>query len=105
MKRGKDRASGTGVYAGFIAMLVVVATVAVLAAQNTDSVTLRLLGLEWTAPLIAVLLATMLATVVLDEAIGAIWRRRRRRVLADRSELEERRADAHLPAEAEEDAP
>jgi uncharacterized integral membrane protein len=89
--RNLDR--GTGVYAGFIGLLVIVAGLVVLAAQNTESVTLRWLGFEWNAPLVAVLLATMLVAVVLDEMIGAIWRSRRRRIRAERLELDAHRAD------------
>lgn len=94
--RTQDRATngGTGVYAGFVGLLAVVAGIVVLAAQNTESVTVRWLGLEWNAPLIAVLLATMLIAVVLDEVIGVIWRSRRRRIRADRLELDSRRAEA-----------
>jgi uncharacterized integral membrane protein len=84
--------TGTGVYAGLIALILVIAALVVLAAQNTQSVTIRWLGLSWTTPLIAVLLGVMLVTVVLDEVIGAVWRRRRRRILSERQELEVRRA-------------
>ena len=90
----KDSSAGTGIYAGFVAVLVVVGGLIALVAQNTGSVTVRWLGLEWTAPLTAVLLSAVLATVVIDEAIGAVWRRRRRRIKADRAELEERRTEA-----------
>ena len=66
--------------------------------------TVRWLGLEWTTPLIALLLGAMLATVILDEVIGAVWRRRRRRVIAERHELTRRRAAESRAAESE-DAP
>lgn len=92
MRREKD--GGTGVYAGLLALLAVVAGLIALAAQNTESVTVRWLSFEWNAPLVAVLLATMLIAVVLDEVIGAIWRSRRRRIRADRLELDSRRAEA-----------
>ena len=84
--------SGTGVYAGTIAIIVVTAGLVVLVAQNTQTVTVRWLGLEWTTPLVALLLGAMLAAVILDEVIGALWRRRRRRVIAERHELTRRRA-------------
>ncbi|MDH3538886.1 MAG: hypothetical protein OEP52_02725 [Acidimicrobiia bacterium] len=94
------RFSGTGVYAGAIGIIAVIAGLVVLAAQNTQTVTVRWLGLEWATPLIALLLGVMLAMVILDEVIGAIWRRRRRRVIAERLELTRRRA-----AESKEIAP
>ncbi|NNL14557.1 MAG: hypothetical protein HKO82_12835 [Acidimicrobiia bacterium] len=61
----KDSSAGTGIYAGFVAVLVVVGGLIALVAQNTESVTVRWLGLEWTAPLTAVLLSAVLATVVI----------------------------------------
>ena len=90
--RDEGPTSGTGVYAGLIALILVIAGLVVLAAQNTQSVTIRWLGLSWTTPLIAVLLGVMLVTVILDEVIGAVWRHRRRRILAERQELTRRRA-------------
>jgi len=88
-----DRFAGTGVYAGAIAIILMIAALVVLAAQNTESVTVRWLGFEWTTPLIAVLLGVMLVAVVLDEVIGTVWRRRRRRIRADRQELSQRREE------------
>ena len=105
MEDQNGRSTGTGVYAGAIAIIAVIAGLVVLAAQNTQSVTVRWLGLEWTTPLIALLLGAMLATVILDEVIGAVWRRRRRRVIAERHELTRRRAAESHAAESEEPAP
>ena len=83
--------SGTGLYSGLFALVLVAAGLIVLAAQNSDSVTVSLLGVEVSAPLFAVLLATLLAGVVVDEIVGWIWRNRRRRIMADREELGLRR--------------
>ena len=63
MKDESGPTSGTGVYAGLIALILVIAGLVVLAAQNTQSVTIRWLGLSGTTPLIAVLLG-VLATVM-----------------------------------------
>jgi uncharacterized integral membrane protein len=94
-----DRFAGTGVYAGAIAIILMIAALVVLAAQNTESVTVRWLGFEWTTPLIALLLGVMLVAVVLDEVIGTVWRRRRRRIRAERQELSERREEqANVPS-------
>lgn len=49
--------------------------------------------------LIVVVLATALAAILLDEAGGLIWRRRRRARLARRDELAELRTQHELPDE------
>ena len=90
----KEGSAGTGIYAGLVLLVVVVGGLIALVTQNTESATLRLLQFEWTAPLMAILLAAVLATVILDEAIGAVWRSRRRRIRAERNELEARRAQS-----------
>jgi uncharacterized integral membrane protein len=83
--------SGTGFYSGLFALVLVGAGLIVLAAQNSDSVTVSLMGLKVSAPLFAVLLTTLLLGVLVDEVVGWIWRHRRRRIMADREELGIRR--------------
>ena len=65
----------------------------ILAAQNTQQVTLEFLSFEIDTPLIVVVLAAVLVGVVLDEIVGWVYRARRRRTLTDREELKHLRAD------------
>ena len=83
---------GTGLYWGFLAVLVTLVALVILAAQNTDPVRFTFLSWELEYPLVAIILAIVGSTVVLDEAVGFIWRKRRRRVLAERTELRDLRA-------------
>lgn len=84
--------SGTGLYGGFLAVLTVMAALVILAAQNTVAVPFSFLVWDLEYPLVAILLATIAGTVFLDEAVGFVWRHRRRKVLAERHELKELRA-------------
>lgn len=86
--------SGTGLYGGLLAVLTVMAALVILAAQNTVAVPFSFLVWDLEYPLVAILLATIAGTVFLDEAVGFVWRHRRRKVLAERHELEELRATA-----------
>jgi uncharacterized integral membrane protein len=86
--------SGTGLYGGFLAVLTVMAALVILAAQNTVAVPFSFLVWDLEYPLVAILLATIAGTVFLDEAVGFVWRHRRRKVLAERRELKELRATA-----------
>ncbi len=86
--------SGTGLYGGFLAVLTVMAALVILAAQNTVAVPFSFLLWDLEYPLVAILLATIAGTVFLDEAVGFVWRHRRRKVLAERHELKELRATA-----------
>ncbi len=92
---------GTGLYWGFLAVLVTLVALVILAAQNTDPVQFSFLSWELRYPLVAIILATIGGTVVLDEAVGFVWRKRRRRVLAERTELRDLRARAAQPSAAE----
>lgn len=67
-------------------LLAILATV--IAIQNTREVTVVFLAWEVGAPLVAVLLTAGIAGVVLDEVLGFVWRRRRRRNLAEHVELD-----------------
>ncbi len=85
---------GTGLYWGFLAVLVTLVALVILAAQNTTPVQFSFTVWDLEYPLVAVILATIGFTIVLDEAVGFVWRKRRRRVLAERAELRELRATA-----------
>ena len=78
---------------GLVAFISLSVVVIVLAAQNTQSVTVRALGWEAEAPLVVILLITVLVTVILDELVGVIIRRRRRARRAERAELRRLRGE------------
>jgi len=83
---------GTGFYVGVAGIVASGFALLALAAQNTGDVTVDFLGWELTMPLFVVAIGAALIAVVLDEAVGLVWRRHRRRVLAERRELHELRA-------------
>ena len=83
-------------------MLITLAALVILAAQNIESVRFSFLTWELEYPLVAIILATVGFTIILDESTGFIWRGRRRRIKADRMELKKLRAEAAaVPAEVE----
>lgn len=98
----KDKVyKGTGLYWGFLAVLLMLVALVVLAAQNTDPVSFRFLFWELNYPLIAIILAVVGVTVLLDELVGWVWRRRRRKVLAEREELRRLRAEKQAAEKAQ----
>lgn len=84
----------TGIRWSLIAGLLMVAAIAVLAAQNTQRVSVNFLGWDGRAPLIAVILGTAIVAVLLDETLGFFWRRSRRKRRAEQEELKRLRARA-----------
>ncbi len=82
-----------GVRWSLLAGLALIAAIAVMAAQNTQKVTLNFLGWDGRAPLIAIILGTAVVAVLFDEVVGFIWRRRRRKTLAEREELKRLRSE------------
>ncbi|MCB2222739.1 MAG: DUF1049 domain-containing protein [Actinobacteria bacterium] len=84
---------GTGVFWGLAIAVLLTVAVIILAAQNTQQITLEFLSFEIDTPLIVVLLVALLIGVVLDEIFGWVYRARRRRTLTDREELKQLRAD------------
>jgi uncharacterized integral membrane protein len=78
---------GTGVYGSLIVAFVLAAGIVVGIIQNLQTVELKYFGWDLRTPLIVILLVTILATAILSALVGAGWRRRRRRQLADREEL------------------
>ena len=83
----KTRFVGTGFYWPVVAGMLLAAAVVVLVFQNTESVRLEWLWLAVEAPLVVIVLVTILATGLFTEIFGWAWRRRRRRALSDREEL------------------
>lgn len=92
---------GTGFYSGFALVVLVAVGLIILAAQNTETVTLEFLGASLNTPLVALLVGAILVGALLGEVVGWVWRRRRRRMLAEREELAARRAGVQMPAAAE----
>ena len=86
--------AGTGISWAFIFGVLLTVAVIVLAVQNTDPVPVTLYFWETSAPLIIVMLVAALAAILIDEMIGMIIRRRKRKILADREELKRFRAKA-----------
>ena len=84
----------TGIRWSLIAGLILIAAIAVLAAQNTQRVSVNFLGWNGRAPLIAVILGTAIVAILLDETLGFFWRRSRRKRRAEREELKRLRARA-----------
>ena len=90
---------GTGLFWGLMLGALLTVIVIILAAQNTQQITLKFLPFEIGTPLIVVLLAALLVGVVLDEIIGWAYRARRRRTLTEKEELKRLRAARDLRTE------
>lgn len=84
---------GTGLFWGLVVGALLTVVVIILAAQNTQQVTVKFLPFEIGTPLIVVLLVALLVGVILDEIVGWAYRARRRRTLTDKEELKRLRAD------------
>ena len=78
---------GTGLFWGLIFGVILAVGVVILAAQNTDDVTVSFLGWDFSTSLIVVVLSSLLIGIVLDEIFGLVYRKRRRRTMRDRDEL------------------
>jgi uncharacterized integral membrane protein len=79
---------GTGLFWGLIVGVVLAVAVVILAAQNTGRITVSFLGWDFSTPLIVVVLGALLIGVVVDELFGLVYRKRRRRTLRERDELQ-----------------
>jgi len=79
---------------GLVSFIVLAIVVIILAAQNTQEVELKALGWTAQAPLVVIILVTVLVTVILDELVGLILRSRKKKRLAERAELERLRRNA-----------
>ncbi len=73
---------------GLVFVLILALGVGVFAVQNTQDVTLNFLGWTGRYPLAVVIIAVVVVSVILDEILGLVLRRRKRRRLAERRELE-----------------
>jgi uncharacterized integral membrane protein len=76
---------GTGLFWGLIVGIVLAVAVIVLAAQNTDRAAIAFLGWDFSTPLIAMILASLVVGVIFDELFGLVYRARRRKTLSDRA--------------------
>jgi uncharacterized integral membrane protein len=75
------------VYGSLIVAFLLAVGIVVGIIQNLQTVELKYFGWDLRTPLIVILLVTILATAILSTLVGAGWRRRRRRQLADHEEL------------------
>ncbi len=77
----QPKAETPNLWAGpLITFIVLLVPTLILVFSNTESHTLRFAGLEWTAPLWAILLATFAAGIIISRLFGWLWgvfRRRR----------------------------
>lgn len=78
---------GTGFYVSLVFAAVVVISLLVLALQNTESVMFEFLWWKIDVPLFGLIIIAALLAITLDELVGVVWRRRRRRQLSERHEL------------------
>jgi len=83
-KAAVGRSEGTGVTAGLLLLILLGAALVVMVAQNVEDVPFSFLWWEATVPLAVLLLVSALGTLVVDQAVGVVWRRRRRRARAMR---------------------
>ena len=96
---------GTGMYGSLLVGLLLAIAILIGIIQNPQSVQLKYLVWDLRAPLIVVLLVTILASVLLTALLGVAWRHRRRRQLADREALRRLRGRGAGPASATSEAP
>ncbi|HKZ30715.1 MAG TPA: lipopolysaccharide assembly protein LapA domain-containing protein [Acidimicrobiia bacterium] len=85
--------AGTGLFWGLIVGVILAGAVVILAAQNTGTATISFLGWDFSTPLIVLILGSLLIGIVLDELFGLVYRRRRRRTLRDKDQLERLREE------------
>jgi uncharacterized integral membrane protein len=78
---------GSGIAWGAVVILIGLALLVVFAVQNTDPVPVHFLWLEGDYPLSLVILITVAVVVLFVELFGLLYRRRRRKRLAERQEL------------------
>jgi uncharacterized integral membrane protein len=79
---------GTGLFWGLIVGVILALVVIILAAQNTGTTTVSFLGWDFSTPLIVLILGALLIGVVVAELFGLVYRKRRRRTLRERDELQ-----------------
>lgn len=74
----------------FLALTVIVV---IFAVQNTQQVELEFLGWSWRLPLVIIITITVVVSVILDEILGGIIKRRQRRRRLEREELKRLRGE------------
>jgi uncharacterized integral membrane protein len=84
--------TGTGLRWGLILGIILSIPLIVFLAQNTQSVTINFLAWTGQIPLVAVLGATVVVTIVIDELIGLAVRSRRRKAIVEHQELQRLRS-------------
>jgi uncharacterized integral membrane protein len=84
---------GTGVFWSLLLLFVPLVLLIVMLIQNSEAIAFEFLWLEFDPPLYAVILVAALAGAALTEGLAAAWRRQRRRVRTERSELQHLRAE------------
>lgn len=92
LKPVEEPPAGVGVSVTLILGVLLTLAVIILAVQNTEQAEFEFLVWDTSTPLVVILLSAVLAGVVFDEIAGIWWRRRRRLQLAEKGELEARRA-------------
>jgi uncharacterized integral membrane protein len=78
---------GAEISFGLILFLLITLVAILFTAQNTQSVELRFLTWEGEYPLAVIIAGVVAVTVILDEILGFVLRRRRRKRLAEKREL------------------
>jgi uncharacterized integral membrane protein len=100
IRQRKPGLRGLGLWWTFTAALALVAAIIVAIVQNSRRVEVRYLGWRLNVSLIVLILATALIAVMLDEAGGLVWRRRRRSSLERQRELNQLRTPQDRSSEA-----
>jgi uncharacterized integral membrane protein len=96
---GPPEHRGTGIYWSVVGALVLAVGILIAIVGNLQGVEFHYTSVSIRAPLIVILLVTVLATIALTEAVGVVWRRRRRLAMAARERLRQGTgtAGAHVP--------
>ncbi len=79
--------AGTGIVSGLVVGLILASAAVIFVAQNGERVGVEWLWTDFRVSLAVIVLGAILLGIVADEAIGIVWRRIRRRRLAERAEL------------------
>ncbi|CAN5890669.1 hypothetical protein BH23ACT5_BH23ACT5_03400 [soil metagenome] len=80
-------APGPGVPWRLTLFLVLTVLVVIFTVQNTQSIELSFLRWSWEFPIAVVILIAVVITIILDQILGGILKRRRLRLQREREEL------------------